>query len=162
MVGRLLAHLALFVAGLVGGPALAQDPLVGPQEVVLYVHSDLVNADFVDLPVCELSRVLVAPVRAQQLSLPLDIGLMASSTQIAADKLAGRFFQATAGDGASRTFRFLLVPYDLRGGNYRYLFAASFGPPHNGGVVSTARLAPNPTSISREQAARISSTARTR
>lgn len=155
MVCRVLTHLALLVAGLVGGPALAQTPLLGPQEVVLYVHSDLETTDFVDQLVCELSRVLVAPVRAQEIHLPLDIGLMASSTQIAADKLAARFFQATAGDGGSRTFRFLLVPYDLRGGNYRYVFAASFGPPYNGGVVSTARLAPNPTGSSRAQAARI-------
>ncbi len=159
MVCRLLPHLALFVAGLVGGfaggPALARPPLLGPQGVVLYVHSDLENAEFVDLLVCELSRVLVAPVRAQGLDLPVDIGLMASSTQIAADKLAGRFFQATAGDGGSRTFRFLLLPYDLRAGNYRYVFAASFGAPHDGGVVSTARLAPNAADFSREQTTRI-------
>lgn len=124
-------------------PAAAQTALAPPREVVLYVHQELENTDFVGPLVCELSRALVAPVRARPIALPLDIGLMASPAQFESARVAQRFLQATAGDGDHRVFKFLLFPHDLRAGPYRYVFGSSFGPPYNNGVVSTARLRPD-------------------
>jgi predicted Zn-dependent protease len=120
-----------------GGAALAP-----PRSVVLYVHADLKDDAFVDPLVCELQRVLAAPVRAQSLKLAIGPEVMASAEQVDVAKLAPRLTQATAGDGGPETFKFLLTPHDLTGGNYRYVFGGSTGGPYNSGIVSTARLAP--------------------
>jgi predicted Zn-dependent protease len=140
---RLAGVLFAAISVLAHVTASAQTALAPPREVVLYVHQELENADFVDLLVCELSRTLVAPVRAQPITLPLDIGLMASPTQFDSAKVARQLLQATAGDGDLRVFKFLLFPHDLRAGSFLYVFGSSFGLPYNNGIVSTARLKPN-------------------
>jgi predicted Zn-dependent protease len=136
----------LAVAGLLwAGAVAAQAQLASPQEVVILIHRDLENAEFVEPLVCELSRTLVAPVRARPIDLPLDLGLMASPTQLDALKVATRLRQTTASEIGPETFAFLLVPHDLTSARFRYVFGASFGRPYNNGVVSTARLAASTT-----------------
>jgi predicted Zn-dependent protease len=138
----------LAVAGLLWpGAAVAQPRLQPPREIVIFVHRDVENVEFVDPLVCELSRTLVAPVRAQALDLPLDAGMMASATQLDAFKVAGRLRLATASEMVPGTFGFLIVPHDLTTPRFRYVFGASFGPPYSNGVVSTARLTPPEPSV---------------
>jgi hypothetical protein len=48
----------LAVAGFGTASAACAQMLVAPDEVVIYVHKDFTDADFVDGLVCELSRVL--------------------------------------------------------------------------------------------------------
>lgn len=150
MIRRLLACLATAAACLAGGPADAQATLIAPQEIVLYVHSDLENTDFVEGLVCELSRVLAAPVRAATVDLPLRAEYKASPSQLAPAKLAMPFARATARDSSGRRFRFLLLPYDLKSGNFNYVFAETYGAPYLIGIVSTARLAPADAGLSRK------------
>jgi predicted Zn-dependent protease len=142
MIRRLLACLATTVACLTGGIADAQAPLIAPQEVVLYVHSDLKNTDFVEGLVCELSRVVAAPVRSAAVELPLRADYKASPSQLAPAKLAVPLARATAEDGRGRIFKFLLLPYDLKSGTFNYVFAETYGVPYLISVVSTARVAP--------------------
>jgi predicted Zn-dependent protease len=151
MIGRLLACLATVAAAcLAGEPAGAQASLIAPQEIALYVHPDLENTDFVEGLVCELSRVLAAPVRAATVDLPLRAEYKASPSQLAPAKLAMPFARATARDGSGRRFRFLLLPYDLKSGNFNYVFAETYGAPYLIGIVSTARLAPADAGLSRK------------
>jgi len=150
MIRRLLACLATTAACLAGGTVDAQAPLLVPQEIVLYVHSDLKNTDFVEGLVCELSRVLAAPVRAATVDLPLRADYKASPSQLAPAKLAAPLARATAGDGGGRLFKYLLLPYDLKSEPFRYVFAETYGAPYLIGVVSTARLAPAGAGLSRK------------
>jgi predicted Zn-dependent protease len=133
-----------------GGTALAP-----PRSVVLYVHADLKDDAFVEPLVCELQRVLVAPVRAQTLALAIGPEVMASATQVDVGKLTPRLAQTTREDGGPETFKFLLTPHDLTGGNYRYVFGGSVGGPYNSGIVSTARLAPTGDGRPRGRATRL-------
>jgi predicted Zn-dependent protease len=129
----------LAVAGSLWACSVAAQPqLVPPQEVVIFVHRDLENAEFVEPLVCELSRTLVAPVRAAPVDLPLDAGVRASATQLDAAKVAMRLRQAS--ELGPEALSFLIMPYDLTSARFRYVFGASFGKPFNNGVVSTARL----------------------
>lgn len=119
--------------------------LVAPAEIVLYVHSDLKSTDFVQPLVCALQRVLTAPVLVQTLDLPLGSELLVTPTQFEATKVAGRFIQRTASEGNAPSFKYLLVPFDLKieSLNWRYAFSAYFGnetTPYHVGVLSTARL----------------------
>jgi predicted Zn-dependent protease len=117
--------------------------LAAPAEVVLHVHSDLKSTDFVEPLVCALKSVLVAPVSAKTLDLPLGPELLATSSQFDVGKVANRFIRATAANGGPRTFKYLLVPYDLKNETYRYVFLTGFGgatSPVHAGVLSTARL----------------------
>lgn len=150
MIWRLLAYLATAAACLAEGTADAQAPLITPQGIVLYVHSDLKNTDFVEGLVCELSRVLAAPVRAATVDLPLRADCKASPSQLTPAKLAAPLARATAGDGAGRIFKFLLLPYDLKSGALSYVFAETYGVPYLISVVSTARLAPASAGLSRK------------
>jgi predicted Zn-dependent protease len=118
-------------------------PLLAPQEVVLYVHSQLKSTDFIEPLICALSRVLVAPVRRVSIDLPITRDLMASPSQLDVQKVANRFNQATAAEGNSRTFKYLLLPYDLKVPELHYVFATSFGDQttrNHLGIISTARL----------------------
>jgi len=155
MIRHLLACLATTAVCLVGGTADAQAPLLVPQEIVFYVHSDLKNTDFVEGLVCELSRVLAAPVRAATVDLPLRADYKASTSQLALAKLAAPLARATAGDGGGRIFKFLLLPYDLKSGTFNYVFAETYGAPYLISVVSTARLAPADDGRSRKVASDI-------
>jgi predicted Zn-dependent protease len=122
--------------------ALAQE-LVAPAEVVLYIQSDLKSTDFVRPLVCALQRVLTAPVSTQILDLRLGPELRATPTQFDVGKVADLFIRATAADGNSQSFKYLLIPYDLKGEPWRYVFSTSFGnetTPYHVGVLSTARL----------------------
>jgi predicted Zn-dependent protease len=153
----------LTVACLLAGvfAASAEEPigkagggLVAPAEVVLYIHSDLKSTDFVQPLVCALQRVLTAPVSVQTLDIPLGPELLATKTQFDVRKVADRFVQATARSGNQPSFKYLLVPFDLKDASLRYVFATSFGnetTPFHVGVVSTARLDPgNPVQQHRE------------
>jgi predicted Zn-dependent protease len=121
--------------------ASAQVPGVAPREVVLYVHADMPNTDFVEPLVCALTRALVAPVRAEKLAMPIDIGLMASSHQLSSEKLLGRLYQQTG--PYAGTVMFLLVPYPILSDG-RPVFGTNYGAPYNKAVVSIPSLAPLP------------------
>jgi predicted Zn-dependent protease len=117
--------------------------LAGPSEVVLYVHSEMKRTDFVERLECALRHVLVAPVSTQNLQLALGRDLLASPTQLDIQKVADRFIRATTGDGGSRTFKYLLLPFDLKDAEHHYVFATSFGDQRTSahvGILSTARL----------------------
>jgi predicted Zn-dependent protease len=118
---------------------------IAPAEVVLYIQSDLKRTDFVDPLVCALQRVLTAPVSVQALNLPLGSELLATPTQFEATKVADRFIQRTSSEGSSASFKYLLIPFDMKveAWNWRYAFSTSFGDEmtfHHVGVVSTARI----------------------
>ena len=137
---------------------MSDSSLMAPNEVVLYTHVQLKSTDFVEPLVCALKRVLVAPVTVQNLDLPLGSELRASPSQYDVSKIAGRFSQATASDGASRTFKYLLVPYDMKDAQFRFVFATSFGDAttvHHVGVVSMARIEVNDPQLSRRLRAEI-------
>jgi predicted Zn-dependent protease len=146
-----LHHLifSLVLAGTSTAPAQEQLRMVGgliaPAEVVLYVQSDLTRTDFVHPLVCALQRVLTAPVSVQALDLPLGSELLGTSTQFEVTKMADRFIQRTAGEGNAPSFKYLLVPFDLKveAFRWRYAFSTSFGDKttsYHVGVVSTARI----------------------
>ncbi len=145
---RLLVAVAWFLAG--ATPAPAQDlvrtaggGLIVPSEVILYIQSDLKSTDFVQPLVCALQRVLTAPVSTQMLNLRLGPELLATPTQFDVEKVGSQFVQATAANGNSQSFKYLLVPFDLKAEPWRYVFSTSLGsenPSYHVGVVSTARL----------------------
>jgi predicted Zn-dependent protease len=145
---RLLFVAACVVAGASTAPAQeplrkAGNALIAPAEVVLYIQSDLKSTDFVQPLVCALQHVLTAPVSTQILDLPLGSELLATSMQFDVGKVAGRFIQATAADGGSHSFKYLLIPFDLKAEPWRYVFASSFGDEKTHvGVLSTVRLDP--------------------
>jgi predicted Zn-dependent protease len=118
---------------------------IAPAEVVLYIQSDLKRTDFVQPLVCALQRVLTAPVSVQGLDLPLGSELLATPTQFEVTKVADRFIQRTADEGNAPSFKYLLVPFDMKveAWNWRYAFSTSFGDEttsYHVGVVSTARI----------------------
>jgi predicted Zn-dependent protease len=143
---RLLLIAACVVAGASTAPAQeplrkASNGLMVPAEVVLYIHADLKRTEFVEPLVCALEHVLTAPVSTQILNLPLGPELLATPTQFNVEKVAGRFIQATAADGGSLSFKYILIPFDLKAEPWRYVFSSSFGDRKTHvGVVSTARL----------------------
>ena len=99
--------------------ASSDGSLLAPSEVVLYVHTELPNTAFLDPLICALQRVLLAPVSTKKIDLKLGPELLASPTQFDVGKVANRFIQATAGDGESHTFKYLLMPSDLKATPYR-------------------------------------------
>ena len=144
---RTFALVALWL--FVGGTASAQIGLVGPEEVVIYVHKDMKNTDFVEGLVCELGRVLVAPVRAETSDLPLYRGYLATPAQLDVGKVREPFARATAGDG--RVFRYLLLPYDLKVEGLNYVFANTDIDGGTVAIMSTIRLTPAEPGLSRKQ-----------
>jgi predicted Zn-dependent protease len=138
---------AWLLAATIAAPAQPQPSRTGGglgpiDEVLLYVHSDLKSTGFVEPLVCALRRVLVAPVNA-------------------ADKIAARVVAATAAEGGAGTFKYLLHPYDMRDGQFRYVFATSYAnaaPPYHVGIVSMARLDPTDPEIPRARRAEIGAT----
>src|SRR5215471_10173942 len=84
------ATLLMVVTAVALSKAAAQSAsghLTAPAEVVLYVHSELRSTAFVEPLVCMLKRVLVAPVSAKDLDLPLGPGLAATRAQLDANRL---------------------------------------------------------------------------
>jgi len=132
--------------------------LVSPAQVILYLHPSLKNTDFVEPLICALKRVLVAPVDMQSLNLSLGPELLAAPNQFDVAKVADKFIRATATVSGPNDFNFFLIPYDMKGGTYRYLFAAGFGnasTPDHAGVVSMARLEFDDPALSRRQRAEV-------
>jgi predicted Zn-dependent protease len=131
-------------------PARAQ--IVPPQDIVLYIQADFKDTDFVEPLVCALRQVLTAGVDVKDIRLPLAPALLATPSQFDVSKVSNQFARATISDGGSQTYKYLLVPYDLKDKTYRYVFATTFLEDHNG-VVSLARLyATNATSSRHERA----------
>jgi predicted Zn-dependent protease len=116
--------------------------LVAPSQITLYIHSDLKDTAFVEPLVCSLRRVLAADVDWKEISLPLNRSLLASPTQFDVSKISEQFVQATAADTGSSTYRYLIIPYDLKDQTFHFVFATSFPRDHDG-VLSTARLGVN-------------------
>jgi hypothetical protein len=119
------------------GTASAQVPGAVPREVVIYVHADMPNADFVDPLVCALSRALAAPVRAEKFAMPIDIRLMGSLSELSSEKVLGRLYQQTG--PYTGTVMFLLVPSPVLL-NGRPVFGTNYGAPYNKAVVSIPSL----------------------
>jgi predicted Zn-dependent protease len=140
----------------VAAAASAQSALSGPDEVVLHLHSSLKNIDFAEGLVCELSRVLAVPVSSTTSDLPLTRDLLATPSQIDAEKLARRFAQA-ASRGPGRPFSYLIVPYDLKVEGLNYVFSST--RPDIGAVaaMSTIRLMPTDAGLTRKRVADMTS-----
>src|SRR5262249_42044072 len=111
-------HVAVFAQSTIVPVVEAAQRLAAPDEVVLYVHSDLRDTDFLQPLVCRLRRVLAAPVSTRPLRLPLGPELAANARQVDVNKVGERFLRATAQDGSSRTFKYLLLGNDLRMGRW--------------------------------------------
>ncbi|HEY2684366.1 MAG TPA: hypothetical protein VGI93_12695 [Steroidobacteraceae bacterium] len=119
--------------------------LSAPSQIVLYVHSEMKRTEFVERLECALKHVLVAPVSTQELRLALGSDLRASPTQLDAQKVAKAFVQATANEGGPRTFKYLILPFDLKEAQLPFVWNTSFTSPQipvHIGIMSTARLDP--------------------
>jgi predicted Zn-dependent protease len=142
---RALFAVVLLLPGLSVSPSRAQPSgsLIAPAEVVLYAPPALKSRDFIDPLVCALRRVLVAPVQTVALDISFSRDMLATPSQLNVDKVANHFIQTTAKDGTQLTFKYLLLPYDLKAKSLNYVFATSYGnhaTPYHIGVISTARL----------------------
>ena len=139
---------ALFDASTVRAQSTqSSSSLVAPAEVVIYVPPVLKSQDFIGPLVCALKRVLVAPVNTLKIDMAFDRSMLATEWQFDVAKVAGRFTQLTAQDGGRLSFKYLLLPYDLKAPPFNYVFATSFGgpnTPYRVGVISTVRLDVNP------------------
>lgn len=144
--GILVAVLAFFTAGAAAG----QPRLAAPDEVVIYLHPSLKDTDFAEGLVCELGRVLVAPVRTTTIDLPITSEHLATRTQLDVDKVARLFAQNTGSDGG-RTFRYLILPSDLKAQGLNYVFAQTYAGEYRVSVVSVARLRPDERGLSRKR-----------
>jgi predicted Zn-dependent protease len=130
----------VLLLALVAGDASAQ-PLVPPGEIAIHVNSDVRNTDFVEPLVCELAKVVRAPVRAGKIGLALTGDLLESGTQFSPRKIVRKFVAATAGESEqANSFRYLILDHDLKVPELNYVFAETYAPPAS--VISVARLAP--------------------
>jgi len=123
-------------------PVYAQ-ALLAPAEVVLYGPPTLKSRDFLEPLICALKRVLVAPVKKVALDISFSRDMLATPSQLDVTKVANHFMQTAAMDGTPLTFKYLLLPYDLKAPSLNYVFAMSYGnqtSPHHVGIISTARL----------------------
>lgn len=111
--------------------ASAQTGLVAPERVMIYVHRDVQDTDFVEPLVCELSRVLIAPVSEHISDLPIDISMMASMTELDARRVVPAFYQSTTQTTSTCDYAFLIIPYDLQNENTHHTFGTNFGMPYN-------------------------------
>ena len=125
--------------------------LVAPDEIVIYVHKDMKDTDFVEGLVCELGRVLVAPVRATTIDLVFTRNDLATAAQLDVNTVGPLFDHATAAE-QGRNFRYMIVPYDLKATGLNYVFANTFPDSRNMGVLSTIRLMPRDPALSRKRA----------
>ena len=148
-MSRILAFAAA-VFCLLGNPGSRAQSFVPPDEVVIYVHRDMAETDFVDGLVCELGRVLVAPVRVETIDLPLRRSYLATPTQLDADRLRAVFNDATEVTDR-RVFRYLLLPYDLKVAGLNYVFSSTGLDGLPVGVLSTIRLIPREAGMSRKK-----------
>jgi predicted Zn-dependent protease len=150
-----LRALLLAVTGLALADGAAAQTLTAPDEVVIYVHKDMQDTDFVDGLVCELGRVLVAPVRSERSELPLYRSYLATQTQLDVGKVEVPFDLATASH--ERVFRYLLLPYDLKAPGLNYVFSNTFLDGRMVAVMSTIRLVPRDAGLSRKKVSDVTS-----
>jgi hypothetical protein len=133
---------ATFLAVLVwlaaAGAAMAQGGVV-PKEIILYVHKDLEADELVEQLACELSAVLVAPVRTQPNDMPIDLNLVATGNRLDSERVIRRYNAYTERQFGIHTLGLLLIPYYLQ---YRLdpTFGTVLGLPFNRGVVSIGAL----------------------
>ncbi|MEE8439637.1 MAG: hypothetical protein V3S07_08610, partial [Micropepsaceae bacterium] len=126
-------------------PAPAGAALIAPERIIVYTHAALEYREFVDPLICALQSVLQAEVLAKNVDFVLTQDMLEAPGQFTPLKIADAFMQTTATDEHPRTFKFLLLPYDLKAERYNYLFAQTFGgaaTPFHVSIVSTARLDP--------------------
>lgn len=136
------AFLAALLVPLSASATLAQ-PLLAPAEVVLYISPALKSTAFLGPLICMLKRVLIAPVETVRLDIAFSREMYATRTQLDVEKVAQHFHQVTAKDGGPQSFKYLLLPHDLKAPKLNYVFSTSFGnhtTAFHVGVVSTARL----------------------
>jgi len=149
---------ALLVASVMPSAAQSVGSLVAPAEVVLYLPASLRSRDFVDPLVCALRRVLVAPVRTQELGISFSRDMLATRSQLDVDKVAHHFGKVATDDGTPLSFKYLLLPYDLKSTSLNYVFATSYGNQttrYHIGVVSTSRLDVGNPRIAHQQGAMV-------
>lgn len=137
------------------GTARAQS-LVPPDEVVIHIHEDLKDTDFVEGLICELSRVLAMPVSASTSNLAFAGVDFATNTQLDADRVRYSFARANEGNG--RIFRYLIHPYDMKVNGLRYVFASTGRDGLLVGVMSTIRLVPAAPGMTRKRVSDITAT----
>ena len=125
-----------------------------PQNIVLYLHSDLKDTDFVEPLVCALRQVLTAGVDTKNIRLSLGSSLLASATQFDVNKVSDQFVRAASADGGPSTYKYLLIPFDMKNQPHNYVFAMSFLRDHDG-IVSMARLYPANSISSRHERAEL-------
>jgi predicted Zn-dependent protease len=112
-----------------------------PGEIVIHVNSDVRNTEFVEPLVCELSKVVQAPVRARKIDIAMTDDLLEVRRQFSPRKIAPRFVAATAGESEQpNPFRYLILDHDLTVPQLNYVFAETYMPPLS--VISVTRLAP--------------------
>jgi len=159
-LSTILAAAALTISGvmpdtMLGTMAAAQTArLVPPDEIVIHVHKDMRDTDFVEGLVCEFGRVLVAPVSATTSDLPLPRSYLMTETQLDTRRVAASFAAATQGEG--RVYRYLLLPYDLKVAGLNYVFADTIIDGPTAAIMSTIRLAPRQPGLCRASACRTS------
>jgi len=152
MIPRTGAIAAALVSLLATAAAFAQPQLAGPDEVVVHLHSSLKNTDFGEGLMCELGRVLRVPASSTASDLPLTRDLLATPSQIDADKLARRFAQAASGE-PGRRFSYLIVPHDLKVEGLNYVFSSTRPDIGAVAVMSTIRLMPTESGLTRKRVA---------
>lgn len=131
-----LAALLVLVTGGVGA-----QHIVPPDEIVIHVNGDVRDTEFVEPLVCELAKVMQAPVRAKKIVLVLTDDLRETQTQFSPRKIVGKFAAMTAGESEmARPFRYLILDHDLKVPSLDYVFAETYTPPIS--VISVVRLAP--------------------
>ena len=127
----------LFVLAVTGASAQS---LVPPGEIVIHVNRDVRNTEFVEPLVCELKKVVQAPVRARNIDIAMTDDLLEAERQYSPRKIAGRFRGMTEHESElPNPFRYLLVDHDLKVPELRYVFAETYRPPMS--VISVTRLA---------------------
>lgn len=125
-----------------------------PREIALHVHADLQQRDFMGPLLCALRRAIAVPVTTRDIDVALQ-GAQATPAQLDVDKVAALFDWASAGYPAP-TFRYLLIPHDMKKPTNSYAFAWTY---HHAtrllGIVSTARIEAKPTSGNFRQPANV-------
>jgi predicted Zn-dependent protease len=134
----------------IAASASAQPRLAAPDEVVIYLHASMKETDFADGLVCELGRVLVAPVRATTIDLPLTQDYLATPSQFHSGKMMLPFARATAGE-PGRVFRYLILDRDLKVDGLNYVFSETSLAADPVAVMSIIRLKPNAPGLSRKR-----------
>ncbi len=141
----------LGLLGLLMGAAASAQSLRSPEEIVIHIHKDFKNTDFVEGLMCELGRVLRSPVRSTESTLPLTRMDLMTQTQLDAVRVRSRFVQTIQDD--RKAFHYLIVPYDLKVAFLNYVFADTELDGEPAAIMSTIRLMPQEPGLSRKRVA---------